>query len=95
MPDVVLSPKAEDDLQEIWLSIAIHNEAAADKLILRLFAKMELAGNHPYIGPQKAELGDKTRFLTVGDYVILYEPRDHEIFVASIVYGGRDVENWL
>lgn len=56
---------------------------------------MELAGNHPFIGPQKAELGDKTRFLTVGDYIILYEPRDHEIFVASIVYGGRDVQTWL
>ncbi|MDH6267185.1 toxin ParE1/3/4 [Rhizobium sp. SG_E_25_P2] len=95
MPDVVLSPKAEDDLREIWLSIAVHNEAAADKLILRLFAKMKLASDHPHIGPQKAELGEKTRFLTVGDYIILYEPRDDEIFVASIVYGGRDVQNRL
>ncbi|WP_137156252.1 type II toxin-antitoxin system RelE/ParE family toxin [Rhizobium sp. FKL33] len=95
MPDVVLSPKAEDDLREIWLSIAVHNEAAADKLILRMFTKMELASDHPHIGPQKAELGEKTRFLTVGDYIILYEPRDDEIFVASIVYGGRDVQNWL
>ncbi len=35
--DYVLSPLADDDLDEIWLHIAYDNQPAADKMIRKIF----------------------------------------------------------
>jgi toxin ParE1/3/4 len=38
-----LTPRAEQDLRDIWRTIATENEKAADALILRIFDKLGLA----------------------------------------------------
>jgi toxin ParE1/3/4 len=39
----VFSPRAEEDLRDIWRIIALDNEAAADALLLRILDKADLA----------------------------------------------------
>jgi plasmid stabilization system protein ParE len=46
----ILSPKAEQDLREIWREIAPDNEAVADALLMRIFDKAELASEQPLMG---------------------------------------------
>ena len=42
-----LTPRAEQDLRDIWRSIASKNESAADSLLLRMFDKLALIeGNY-------------------------------------------------
>jgi toxin ParE1/3/4 len=90
-----LTPKAEQDLRSIWQHIAADNESAADRLLLGLFDKFELAANNPQIGPQRAELSATARLLFEGNYIIIYEPQPDGVLVVAIVHGMRDSRNWL
>lgn len=95
MAKYILSPKAEEDLREIWHSIAPDNERAADALLTRILGKTELAAQQPFMGSPRPELSATARILIEGRYVAIYEPMPDGIFVVAVVYGPRDVENWL
>lgn len=95
MAKYVLSPKAEEDLRQIWRSIAPDNERAADDLLTRILNKAELAAGQPLMGSSRPELSPTARILIEGRYVAIYEPMPYGIFVVAVVYGPRDVENWL
>ena len=95
MAKYVLSPKAEEDLRQIWRSIAPDNERAADALLTRILNKAELAAGQPLMGSPRPELSPTARILIEGRYVAIYEPMPYGIFVVAVVYGPRDVENWL
>lgn len=95
MAKYILSPRAEEDLRDIWRAIAPDNEPAADALLRRLLQKAELAAGHPHMGSPRSELSPTARILVEGRYIVIYEPMPYGIFVAAIVYGPRDMENWL
>lgn len=50
MAEFRLTPRAERDLRDIWQTIALDNEPAADRLIRRVLDKFELAAGQPGIG---------------------------------------------
>jgi toxin ParE1/3/4 len=91
----VFSPRAEQDLRDIWRSIAPDNEAAADALLIRILDKVDLAADHPHMGPPRPELSATARLLVEGRYLIIYEPLSYGIFIVTVVHGARDLENWL
>jgi plasmid stabilization system protein ParE len=93
--EVILSPRAEQDLRDIWHAIAPDNERAADALLTRILDKADLAARHPMMGPARPELSPTAGILVEGRYITMYEPMPYDIFVVAIVYGPRDVENWL
>lgn len=95
MAKAVFSPRAESDLRDIWRTIALDNELAADALLLRVIERAELAATHPHMGAARPELSATARVLVEGRYIIIYEPQDYGVFVAAVVYGARDVPNWL
>jgi toxin ParE1/3/4 len=90
-----LSPRAEDDLRHIWRTIAHDNERAADRLLLRIFDRLEAAAKYPHIGPARPELGPTARILIEGVYVVIYEPMPYGVMAVAIVHGMRDPEQWL
>ncbi len=47
------------------------------------------------MGSGRPELSPTARILIEGRYVVIYEPMTYGIFVVAVVYGPRDVENWL
>lgn len=58
-----LTPRAQQDLREIWLYIALENEKAADKLPNRLLDKFELVAEHPAMGSARPGLSPTARIL--------------------------------
>jgi toxin ParE1/3/4 len=90
-----LTPRASQDLQDIWRHIAVDNEKAADRLIGRIFDKLELASEHPQMGAARPELSSTGRILVEGRYIMIYEPTPYGILVVAIVHGMRDPEQWL
>ncbi|WP_286202899.1 type II toxin-antitoxin system RelE/ParE family toxin [Rhizobium lusitanum] len=75
--------------------IAPDNERAADALLTRILDKAELAAGQPLMGSPRPELSPTAGILIEGRYVVIYEPMTYGIFVFAVVYGPRDVENWL
>lgn len=95
MAKYIFSPRAEEDLRDIWRSIAPDNERAADSLLRRILDKAELAAGQPLMGAPRPELSATARILIEGRYVVIYEPMTYGIFVVAVVYGPRDVDSWL
>jgi plasmid stabilization system protein ParE len=93
--EYTLSPRAEEDLREIWRAIAPDNELAADALLRRILEKTELAAAHPQMGARRTNLSPTARILIEGRYVVIYEPKHDGVFVVAVVYGPRDIEHWL
>ncbi|WP_348626867.1 MULTISPECIES: type II toxin-antitoxin system RelE/ParE family toxin [unclassified Mesorhizobium] len=67
MANYRLTPRAQRDLSEIWEHIAADSERAADRLVGRIFDKLELACSHASIGVARPELSDTARVLVEAD----------------------------
>lgn len=93
--EVRFTPKAEQDLRDIWRVIATDNVPAADAFLLRLFAKLDIAATQPLMGAPRSELGPDARVLVEGRYLIIYAPQPYGILVVTIVHGMRDPDTWL
>lgn len=95
MAKVALTPRAENDLYDIWATIALDNERAADGLFERIMRKLRLAAEYPHMGAPRPELSPTARILIEGRYVAIYEPLADGVKVVAIVHGMRDPESWL
>jgi toxin ParE1/3/4 len=99
---IVITPRAEDELAEIWLSIAIDNEAAAEQIVRTIAQKIDRLSDQPRLGPRRPDLRPSARMLVHTPYLILYEthpdtdtgPVDF-VEVVSIVDGRRDLSGLL
>ncbi|MBZ9771825.1 type II toxin-antitoxin system RelE/ParE family toxin [Mesorhizobium sp. CO1-1-8] len=89
------TPGASQDLRDIWHTIAADNEKAADKLLMRIFDKVELAAQHSRMGAARPDLSATARVLIEGRYIVIYEPQSDGVLVVAIVHGMRDPEHWL
>ncbi|ESX04204.1 plasmid stabilization protein [Mesorhizobium sp. LSJC268A00] len=90
-----LTPRASQDLRDIWHTIAADNEKAADRLLMRIFERLELAAQHPKMGSARPELSATARVLVEGRYIIIYEPQPDGVIAVAIVHGMRDPDPWL
>ncbi len=95
MSDYRLTPRAQNDLREIWRTIAAENEPAADCLIDRLFDKFDLAARHPEMGVARPDIAERARLLIEGRYLAIYEPTAYGILVVAVVHGMRDPSHWM
>lgn len=95
MAKLTLTPRAENDLYEIWGTIAADNIRAADGVFNKIMSKARLAAENPYMGVARPELSATARILVTGLYVTIYEPQPEGVLVVAIVHGMRDPESWL
>lgn len=82
---------ADQDLDEIWIYIAVDSDAAADRLVDRIVAAEDRLAEFPNLGRLRPDLAEDVRSWAVGDYVILYRLTADEILVARILHGARDL----
>lgn len=98
MTQLVFSRQADEELRAIWRCIAVENEAAADRILLALFNRIEQLRHHPYLGPRRPDIREAARMLVEGNYLVLYEnhpgldegPVDW-VEIVSVVDGRRDL----
>ena len=92
MPDFTLSPLANDDLYEIWVTIAEDHVGNADRFIERLKLAMSRLAERPNMGHLREDLADdRLRVWTVKDYLIIYRPENRPIQIVRVVSGFRDL----
>jgi toxin ParE1/3/4 len=92
MPRIIIRPRAQIDLAEIWEFIAEDSQARADSFLDRLDQSFHgLAGN-PRIGRARGELSPNLRSFPVGRHVIFYLALADGIEIVRVLHGARDLD---
>ncbi|MDB5424368.1 MAG: plasmid stabilization system [Phenylobacterium sp.] len=89
------SPRVAGDIDDIWLSIAIDNVRAADRIIETIADAVARLGEFPEMGRSRGELRPNLRSWTVGDYLIFYEAAPGVVTIQRIAHGARDLGDLL
>ncbi|MBY0335980.1 MAG: type II toxin-antitoxin system RelE/ParE family toxin [Acetobacteraceae bacterium] len=83
------SRRAERDVRQIAERIAADNPAAAGRWLERLDHLLAKAAFMPGMGAPRDEVRPALRFVTHGDYLVLYTPERDHIVVVRVVHGAR------
>lgn len=90
MADVVVSPRAASDADEIFLYLAQHSLSAADEFVGQLAAAFDRLSTHPMIGVARDSLHPGIRVLVVDRYLLVHRVRADIVDVITIFDGRRD-----
>lgn len=91
MPRVLISPKAEQDLDGIADYIALDNEAASDRFLLEIRRKADLYAMHSGLGRRRPELGSDIRSFPHGAYIVYFSSISDGILIRRVLHGARDI----
>ncbi|MCJ2013228.1 type II toxin-antitoxin system RelE/ParE family toxin [Methylobacterium sp. J-076] len=85
--------RAKDDLLDLWTYIAQDDIAAADRMLDRIEAKLELVADRPRLGREMPELAEDLRSVTVGNYVLFYRPVPDGIALVRVLSRYVDLDH--
>lgn len=96
MTRVVVTARAERDLEDLWLTIAPHNPRAATRLLRSIGKKVELLADFPRLGTRRPDIRPAMRMMVARPYLVLYAihpDADGEAvdIVVRVVDGRRDL----
>lgn len=93
-------PQAREDLLDIYATIALENQAAAERIYDQIEARVDTLAQNPRLGPRRPDLFPTARILIHGAWIILYETtpnadigRIEWVDVIRVVDGRRDLPN--
>lgn len=92
MPRIVRSPRAGDDLIELWSHIAVDNPSAADRMLDTIETKLRLLTATPGLGPARPDIAEGLRLFLIRRYVALYRELPDGIEVVRVVHGMRRLD---
>ena len=96
MKRFILTPRAKQDVNDIWDYIANDNIEAADRVLDALDNAMIRLATNPGIGHWRDELTDKRhRFLLVYSYLIVYRHATKPLQIIRVLHAARDVQSML
>ena len=102
MTRVVISPRAESELEDIWFAIATDNPLVAMKVVRNIGERIDSLAYHPRLGPRRPDISPVVRVLVEPPYLIIYEhhPSGDEgpvelVDIISVIDGRRDVTGLL
>jgi plasmid stabilization system protein ParE len=96
MKRFILTPRARQDLNDIWDYIANDNIEAADRVLDALDNAMIKLAKNPGIGHRRDELTDKRHsFLLVYSYLIVYRHETKPLQIIRVLHAARDVQGIL
>jgi toxin ParE1/3/4 len=91
----LLTPRAERDLEDIWLYIAQDNPRAADKLLDRIETQCQLLANHPQLGQARDDIAQGLRHHPLSNYLILYRVVPTGVEIVRVAHGARNILDLL
>ena len=89
MPRITRTPRARQDLIDIWTWIAAANPKAADHLLDMIDEKLRRLAENPRLGPARPDIAPDVRLFPVRRYLILYRASSDGIDVVRVVHGMR------
>jgi toxin ParE1/3/4 len=95
MAKVRRSALAEQDYRDIWHYIAVDNADAADKLLRRIDAKLQLYASNPGMGTTRDNLAKGLRSFHVGNYLAFYRIAPDGIDLVRVLHAARELKPLL
>jgi toxin ParE1/3/4 len=92
MPRILIRPRAQIDLAEIWDFIAEDSQARADSFLDRLDQDFHCIAHNPHIGRARDELSPNLRSFPFGRYVIFYLVLADGIEIVRVLHGARNLD---
>ena len=91
MFQLLISPAAKADLDDIWDYIAEDSTEAATRFLSSLLEECRLLAESPYIGREREDVGRKgVRSLPFKNYIILYQVGTDTVEILHIFHSKRD-----
>jgi plasmid stabilization system protein ParE len=92
----ILTPRAAQDVNDVWNYIADDNIEAADRVIDALQSAMVKLAKTPGIGHWREDLTDKRhRFFLIYSYLIVYRCETKPLQIIRVLHASRDVQSIL
>jgi toxin ParE1/3/4 len=95
MGRVYRTQRARVDLLQIWNYIAERNFDAANGVLDRILAMLNLIAAQPLMGEAIDRVKPGARRYSVGNYVIYFEPVEDGIRLLPVVHAARQVDDLL
>ena len=96
MSGYILTPEADQDLDDIWEYIALDDIEAADRWDGKLRDAFDLLARNPRAGHTRKDLSDEpVLFWPVGAYRIIYRIQQDVILILAVTQGARDIPSYL
>ena len=89
MARILRSPRAKEDLVELWVYIALDRPAAADRVLEAIEGKLATLAAHPRLGPLRPDIAEGLRLFPIQRCVVLYRELPDGIEVVRVVHGMR------
>jgi toxin ParE1/3/4 len=94
-----LSPRAIQDIADIWSYIAQDNLRAADHVETEIYRACELISRSPLAGQIRSDLTSlAVRFWVIQrhpNYLIAYDPRNEPVRILAVIHGARNLPDLL
>lgn len=95
MREIELTPKANDDLENIWLyGFETFGMAQADRYIQHISSVFDQLAQHS-AGRRRDDLGQNIRSFPCRKHVIFYKENTRMMTVIRVLHHSRDVETHL
>jgi len=95
MSQVRQSALARADLIQIWVDIALDNQAAADRVYDRLEARVNILERFPEAGMARPDIAKDAMVLVESPYLILYRLVSEGVQIVRVLHGARDIDDSL
>jgi antitoxin ParD1/3/4/toxin ParE1/3/4 len=96
MKPFLLTPRAEQDLNEIWEDIADDSVGAANRVLAAMERTIRRLAKNPGIGHLREELADRRhRFFPIYSYLIVYRFEAKPLQVIRVLHAARAVQRIL
>jgi toxin ParE1/3/4 len=94
--ELIIAPPALEDLQQIWLYIAVHASSdIANRLLDEVYDRFDLLSMAPLMGKERPELAVNLRSMVVEPFVILYRPVERGVAIVRVVRAEQDIEQMV
>ena len=88
----IITPEAEEDIDEILGYIALDNFQASVVFYDRLMERFEILTANPKAGRERLELDRGLRCFPFGNYLIFYRIWAGEVAITRVLHSARDID---
>ena len=94
MNEILLSPEAEAEIDDIWLYVARESRSIeiASRVVDGIAARFGLLARYPAAGRLREDLGPRVRSFAADGCLIVYEYREPDVvMILHVIARGRDL----